>query len=394
MSSLLTIPTETLTQICLHLPLPRDAKNLATTCRALWLKLGESNNHLWYTRLSKRPFETSDTFPHLIPEKYDAERSYYKMVHSIMCTWRHFREYWSDVEVPSNISALTNQDQDRKYIHFNDALFLIKEQLSPEERSAEGRFLSKWNHQIKARIENEQDIGRQITDALRATEMGQVIESIKSIMRNIYSTQPEYRKFHKLQDVEGFWRHLERGLLQISRLITMPLLESFRERDLMVLGFVGGLFRIVDESLRTGKNEDMDMLRTKCSALMSHSFGLDREEDYGWAPEAAVLTEWFYKYTDERTGQYTGDTEYPQYAPYQCPFCDEAYSIKDSEGDHVLWDGAPEDWSFTTMGGLVGHIFKEHEMRFEEDWRFHHGPVLERVKEKEGIHPQDFVDLP
>ncbi|KAF3935171.1 hypothetical protein ABW20_dc0107979 [Dactylellina cionopaga] len=70
--SLLELPGEILKLIALALS-PRDCKNLASTCNELQLKLGESNQHLWYSHLATGPKRHAFKNPAIYGKEFESE---------------------------------------------------------------------------------------------------------------------------------------------------------------------------------------------------------------------------------------------------------------------------------------------------------------------------------
>ncbi|KAK6513622.1 hypothetical protein TWF506_008059 [Arthrobotrys conoides] len=446
MTSLLSLPTELLTQICLFLPLPRDTKLLASTCRGLRDKLTVPNNYLWFTFLSTFPLLRHQLcsfhhYPNKILQplyaakgKFDYRVNYYALALSILCgrtpgcfdcfnirrpslrevriggvyyrTYcpscyeRHFELVsnfsiaWPEIEIPPSLVTVDRISSGSETIHINDAIFLIKDQLSPYARSTEGRFISKWRLKLNAR--KEQYVGSQNPregDIDERMLNGAEMEAIIKTMLYIYENDTTFKKFWSLGDKQDLKEYLERCALDILPTISTKLLDAIRSTcDILgragvglcdILGRAGvGLWEIRDTLLR--KDDDHTVgtswesveggregyAMEICKRYLMGMFQIEPRSNLV-EPRSNLVDLWMRDYLAKRVGwggvgvTIKGGSD--NYKPYYCSFCKE-----EGPGEEVEEDsnriGARKLEPLENMRKLGLHILLRHCERFEERW--------------------------
>ncbi|KAK6352127.1 hypothetical protein TWF730_008958 [Orbilia blumenaviensis] len=440
MSTLDTLPIELLIQICLFLPLPRDTKLLASTCRNLRNKLTIPSNFLWYTFLSKYPKlrHNNHSFHTIISNnpppvcvasgKYDQRVNYYSQALAILCgrtmacfdcfntnkrSFRivyvggiYYRTYcascyeryfwlvsdflmhWPEIKVPPTL--IDNQPNVWSgAIHYNDAIFLIKDQLPPRARIISGRFVSKWTYKINIRKTTYPGSVAAIWSEIDHRMMyGTEMDGVIKVMTRIYETdKATFGRYWPLAGREEFREYLEDGVLMFVQALSASVLRVVRAENPQ--GFRAGqiIWRTTEDLFHTdykhlwegngwasvpgGRNK---FLWDTCRKYMMMLFGQDRET--GRQLSCLLLSDWVDSYTAKRVG--TGQSEH-KYRPYTCQFCRD-----EKPGEKADWDGNYSSEraldGFPHISGLATHILMRHNDRFAERW-VTGGGVVEPMEE-------------
>ncbi|KAK6523386.1 hypothetical protein TWF281_001366 [Arthrobotrys megalospora] len=425
MSTLLALPTEILSQICLTLPLPRDTKSLASTCRVLRDKLTIPSNYLWFTFLKTlptlrhqtrsfyKPFIDNPPPVCVVSGKFDFRVNYYGRALSILrgrvyacfdcfnlnkrslrrvyigniyyrtycasCYERYFwliedfRVDWPEIEVPPSIIA--NEPGTRLgAIHYNDAIFLIRDQLPPRARSVNGRFISKWNQHVLMRKGRYPGVNESFWKEIDPRMMtGTQMDGIIKTMVWIYANTNTFKNFWPLGGKEKLREYLEKGALDFLDILSSTTLRLARLDHNRTIGPGGLLWTLAGVALKAdsehvGENSWGNVeggrkgyLEGVCEEYMMELFG---KGVGGKQKVCRLLNDWIGWYTCERVGM--GKHEH-KYRPYFCQFCKE-----EKPGEKVDWDGSYASSRtldpLAHMSGLVTHIFTRHNERFEERW--------------------------
>ncbi|KAK6499119.1 hypothetical protein TWF481_011690 [Arthrobotrys musiformis] len=429
MVTLLTLPNELLTQICLHL-LPRDAKLLASTCRALQSKLTIENNYLWFNFLATFPFlrhrrYSSHVYPLGIPwpvcaatGRFDRRVNYFAKAVSILCAQTpgcfdcfnvnkgslrevhvggiFYRTYciacyelsferisnfsitWPEIEIPESlIGRQTNTSFTT--IHHNDAIFLIKEQIPRHIRSSKGRFVSVWELKLKIRKSSDEDpqdpLWSEIDPRLLdSSGMEDLIVDVASI----YKTDEVFRKFLSLGDDEDLRDHLKASALDFLSSISKNLIKMMGAQRIGARSPGIGLWK-----LRKTLLEAEDQQHTHQTDIVEHAFKMEVYraemcknyllEIIRIDPRPKLLHNWMTHYITNRAGfEINGDCN--QYRPFTCSFCREEKVEEKTETEAADGDqngnslDSRELRPFLALSELAFHILTRHGERFDERW--------------------------
>ncbi|KAK6339928.1 hypothetical protein TWF718_009317 [Orbilia javanica] len=421
MSSLLSLPTEILTEICLLLPFPRDTVHLASACRSLRDRLTVQNNYLWFTLLSTLPISHHRSYslhlnPSMIPKpkcavrgKFDLRVNYHAQALAILrgttqgcfdcfnilqgslrevriggvfyrtycrsCYELHFEQtskfltVWPEIIIPpSLIGGQANTSYNT--IHHSDAIFLIRDQLSPHARSSKGRFLSRWNHMLNLWMEhlsvNEQTLWAR---ADRRVLSGAEMEPIITKMVSIYENDGVFRKYWPLGSGAALKGYLEDCALDFIPTLSAISIRLIRSRTEIITNIGLRLWRIRDIMLAADDAhdegnpwEDGGRENYLAEICMEHLTGMLRIQ-----PASVLLTTWMFSYLIRRMGSEISDSKYK---PYYCSFCKEE---KLQEGSDEGEGGNPhidfkKSQPLPDIPGLALHILDRHGERFDEAW--------------------------